>query len=82
MITPELKKNAEGVLKWMQKHPKATQAGGGVSHGEIAQGSGLTQKDVDEVIDYLTKRSFIAGSADRFWLTPLGKMIQTVADEH
>ena len=81
MITPEFKRNAEGVLKWMQKQPKATQAGGGVSPGDIAQGSELTQKDADEVIDYLTKRGFIAGVTDRFWLTPLGKMIQTIADE-
>jgi hypothetical protein len=70
MITPEFKKNAEGVLKWLQTQPKATQAGGGVSPGKIAQGSGLTQKEADEVINYLTKRGFIAGVTDRFWLTP------------
>ena len=81
MITPEFKKNAEGVLKWLQKHPKATQAGGGVSPSDIAQGSGLTQKDADEVIDYLIKRGFIAGATNQFWLTPLGKVIQTIAEE-
>ncbi|MGH7801554.1 MAG: hypothetical protein ACREOW_13175 [Thermodesulfobacteriota bacterium] len=81
MIAPELKKNAEVVLKWVQKHPQATQAGGGVSPADISQGSGLTQNDADEVIDYLTKRGFIAGTPDRFWLTPLGKMIQTIVDE-
>ena len=81
MITPEVKKNAEVVLKWLQKHPQATQARGGVSSGDISKGSGLTPKDADEVIDYLTKRGFIAGATDRFWLTPLGKMIQTIVDE-
>ena len=81
MIAPEFKKNAEGVLKWLQKHPQATQAGGGVSPSDIAQGSGLPQKDADEVIEYLIKRGFIAGAADRFWLTPLGKLIQTISDE-
>ncbi len=81
MITPEFKKNAEGVLKWLQKHPKATQAGGGVNPGEIAQGSGLTQEDVDKVVEYLLKRGFLAGTTDQFWLTPLGKLIQAIADE-
>ena len=60
---------------------RATQAGGGVNPSEIAQGNGLTQKNSDEVIEYLVKRSFIAGANDRFWLTPLGKMIQAIADE-
>ena len=81
MITPEFKKNAEAVLKWLQKHPKTTQAAGGVSTIEIAQGSGFPEKDAHEIIDYLIKRGFIAGATDRFWLTPLGKMIQTIADE-
>ena len=81
MITPEFKKNAEAVLTWLQKHPKATQAGGGVTLSDIVQGSGFPQKDVHEIIDYLTNRGFIAGATDRFWLTPLGKMIQTIVDE-
>jgi predicted transcriptional regulator len=80
MITPEFKKNAEGVLKWLQTQPKATQAGGGISSSDLATGSGLTQKDADEVINYLAKRGFITG-ANQFWLTPLGKMIHTIADE-
>lgn len=81
MITPEFKKNAEGVLKWLQTQPKATQAGGGISSSDIAMGSGLTQKDVDEVINYLAKRGFITGANNQFWLTPLGKMINTIADD-
>ncbi len=81
MISPELKKKAETVLKWLQKQTKARQSGGGLTVSDIAQGSGLTKKDTDEVIDYLTKRGFIAETTDRFWLTSLGKMIQTIVDE-
>ena len=74
MITTELKKNAEQVLKWLQKHPKGAQLGVGVSPTEIAQGNGLIQQDADQVIDYLVKRGFIAGAANKFWLTPVGKL--------
>jgi hypothetical protein len=81
MITPELKKNAEALLKWLQKHPKATQVGDGVTLDDIVQGSGFSQQETSEIIDYLTKRGFIAGATDRFWLTPLGKLIQTIVDE-
>ena len=61
MITPEFQKNAEAVLKWLQKHPKATQAGGGVTLSDVVQGSGFPQKDADEVIEYLTKRILLQG---------------------
>jgi hypothetical protein len=74
MITTELKKSAEQILKNGFKNIRAQLDIVGLASGEIAQSNGLIQQDADQVIDYLVKRGFIVGAANRFWLTFMGKL--------